>query len=42
MDKCMKLNIVVVMGVLNAHLCINALVQVQGKYGCEQNIDNFG
>jgi hypothetical protein len=27
---------------LNACLCINALVQDQGKYGWEQPIDNFG
>ncbi len=28
--------------VLNVHLYINALVQDQGRYGCEQTIDNFG
>jgi hypothetical protein len=26
--------------VLNSYLCINALVQDQGTYGCEQTIDN--
>jgi hypothetical protein len=28
--------------VLNACPCINALVQDEGKYVCEQTIDNFG
>jgi hypothetical protein len=27
---------------LNTCLCINALVQDQNKYVCEQTIDNFG
>jgi hypothetical protein len=27
---------------LNSYLCINALVQDQSKYGCEQTIDNSG
>ncbi len=27
---------------LNACLCINALIQNQGKYACEKTIDNYG
>jgi hypothetical protein len=39
----MQLKIVVVMGAtLNACLHINALVQDQGTYACEQTIDNYG
>jgi hypothetical protein len=40
----MQPNIVAIIGggMLNACLCINALIQDEGKYACEQTIDNYG
>ncbi len=43
MYKCMQPNILLLWGwALNVCLCINALVQDQGMYVCEQTIDNYG